>query len=74
MYRYRCTRCGTTSPIVRTWVEVLEQRDRHRARFHGGHRPDGERLLQRRSGTGPAVRPAVVVVVVVVVLLLLLVR
>ena len=68
MYRYRCGQCRTTSPIVRTWVELLHERDRHRARAHGGHRPDGEQLLQRRR---PTVRPGVVVLVIGLVLLLL---
>lgn len=50
MYEWcsRCDTCGTTSLPVRTRAEVLAERDRHRARVHGGHVPDGERLLRRR--------------------------
>ena len=71
MYRYRCTRCGTTSPIVRTRVEMLHERDRHRRFAHGGHRPDGERLQRHRGG--PTVRPASVAITAAVILALLLI-
>lgn len=69
MYRYRCGQCRTTSPIVGTWAELLHERDRHRARAHDGHRPDGEQLLQRRR---PGARPGVIVLVIAAVLLLLI--
>lgn len=72
MYRYRCDQCATTSPIVRTWVEVLHERDRHRRLFHGGHRPDGEHL-QRYQQPGPGrgeIRPVVVLIVFLGLLLL----
>lgn len=53
MYRYRCGTCATTSPVVRTRVEMYAERDRHRRRFHGGHRPDGERLQRYRRSPHP---------------------
>jgi hypothetical protein len=52
MYRYRCDQCATTSPSVRTRVELDRERDRHRWAVHGGHIPDGERL--QRSARNPA--------------------
>lgn len=72
MYRYRCGQCGTTSLPVATRAEMLAERDRHRARVHGGHVPDGERLLQRqhRGPAGGEIRPAVVLVVLLGLLLL----
>ncbi|MFE3907214.1 hypothetical protein ACFXPY_45110 [Streptomyces sp. NPDC059153] len=44
MYRYRCNQCRTTSPAVRSKREVETERDRHRARAHAGHIPDGEEI------------------------------
>lgn len=52
MYRYRCGACATTSPTVRTRVEMRHERDVHRRRVHGGHIPDGERM--QRSVRHPA--------------------
>jgi hypothetical protein len=52
MYRYRCGQCATTSPTVRTRVEMRRERDVHRRRVHGGHIPDGERM--QRSVRHPA--------------------
>lgn len=71
MFRYRCDQCGTTSPPVGTWAELLAERDTHRRRKHGGHIPDGERLLRRRRHAQVgAVRPVVVLVLIIAVLLL----
>lgn len=52
MYRYRCEQCATTSPVVRTWVAVDHERDRHRRKFHGGHIPDGERVQRTARAAG----------------------
>jgi hypothetical protein len=45
-YRYRCQQCRTTSPLAGSRAEAEDERQRHRDRFHGGHVPDGERLLR----------------------------
>jgi hypothetical protein len=71
VYRYRCGQCRTTSLPVRTRAELLAERDRHRRRNHGGHVPDGERLLRRRHpAPADTVRPAVVLILILAVLLL----
>ncbi|MEE4541007.1 hypothetical protein V2S66_03365 [Streptomyces sp. V4-01] len=70
MYRYRCGQCATTSPIVRTRVEMRHERDVHRRRVHGGHIPDGERL-QRTVRHPAADRTAVVALVALVAVLFL---
>lgn len=70
MYRYRCGQCATTSPTVRTRVEMRRERDVHRRRVHGGHIPDGERM--QRSLRHPAGdRTAVAALAVLAVVLLL---
>ncbi|WTW95441.1 hypothetical protein OG216_19560 [Streptomycetaceae bacterium NBC_01309] len=48
MYRYRCGQCCTTSPSVVSRTRLAEERTRHRDRFHGGHIPDGERVIEPR--------------------------
>ncbi|WP_338020721.1 hypothetical protein [Streptomyces sp. TR1341] len=46
MYRYRCGQCRSTSPSVSSRAALaLEQRS-HRFLFHGGHIPDGERIIE----------------------------
>ncbi|MFI0827235.1 hypothetical protein ACH4Q7_22580 [Streptomyces roseolus] len=45
-YQYRCDQCRTTSPPLATRTGIGLERDRHRDRFHGGHIPDGERILE----------------------------
>lgn len=70
MYRYRCGQCATTSPVVRTRVELDHERDQHRRRVHGGHIPDGERM-QRAVRDRAGDRTAVVVLAVLAVILLL---
>lgn len=43
-YVYRCDRCGDESdPLSRSQLETV--RSEHRRRFHGGLRPDGERVI-----------------------------
>ncbi|MFJ3856176.1 hypothetical protein ACIPRL_08115 [Streptomyces sp. NPDC090085] len=44
MYRYRCERCGTTSPSVRSRDLAHTERARHRDAAHSGHIPDGEKI------------------------------
>lgn len=74
MYRYRCDQCATTSLPVRTRAEQLAERDRHRRQMHGGHVPDGERLLHRRAGPRPdSIGPATVVIILLGLLLLALI-
>ena len=46
MFQYRCEQCRTTSPQVLTRTGVDKERDEHRRRFHGGHIPDGEAVLE----------------------------
>ncbi|WP_405759491.1 hypothetical protein OG234_13410 [Streptomyces sp. NBC_01420] len=48
-YTYRCAQCRTTSPRVIDYRLVLAERDTHRARFHGGHIPDGESITARQT-------------------------
>lgn len=50
MYAYRCDTCATTSPPARTRWDAQRHRDDHRRRVHGGHIPDGERLLRESYG------------------------
>ncbi|MCX4550558.1 MULTISPECIES: hypothetical protein [unclassified Streptomyces] len=45
MFQYRCEQCRTTSPSVLTRSSLDEQRQKHRHLAHGGHIPDGERVL-----------------------------
>jgi hypothetical protein len=45
-YRYRCQQCRTTSPLLSSRSEAEAEGCRHRAAFHDGHVPDGERLLR----------------------------
>lgn len=73
MYRYRCGQCRTTSLPVRSRVELYAARDRHRRVFHGGHVPDGEKLLRYRGRRprGPgSLKPLVVAAILIAVLLL----
>jgi hypothetical protein len=70
MYRYRCDQCATTSPAVRSRVEVEHERDRHRRVLHGGHIPDGERM-QRTARSVLGDRTAMVAIAVLAVILLL---
>ncbi|MFD4315031.1 hypothetical protein [Streptomyces sp. NPDC058548] len=46
MYQYRCEQCRTTSPQVITRHGLDEERAKHRRLFHGGHIPDGEKVLE----------------------------
>lgn len=59
-YRYRCELCGTTSPPVHTRAALAGERQDHRDRFHGGHIPDGEAVVEpppfRFSDVPPAQR------------------
>lgn len=48
-HRYHCPICHTTSPPLPSRRAALADRDRHRADFHGGHIPDGERITRRRD-------------------------
>ncbi|MFJ9597953.1 hypothetical protein ACIRS3_35060 [Streptomyces virginiae] len=41
-YRYRCTICCTTSPVVLALDDLDAEGDAHRQAVHGGHFPDGE--------------------------------
>lgn len=41
-YRYRCTICRTTSPIVHQPDDLTAEGDAHRQAVHGGHFPDDE--------------------------------
>ncbi|MGO4634971.1 hypothetical protein AB4225_29190 [Streptomyces sp. 2RAF24] len=41
-YRYRCTICCTTSPVVLHPDDLDAEGDTHRQAVHGGHFPDGE--------------------------------
>ncbi|OEJ21801.1 hypothetical protein AR457_40945 [Streptomyces agglomeratus] len=41
-YRYRCTVCRTTSPVVHQLDDLVAEGDVHRQLLHGGHIPDGE--------------------------------
>ena len=62
MFRYRCDSCRTTSLPVRTRAEVLDVRDAHRRRKHGGHVPDGEHLQRARRQPTGSLRPLVALV------------
>ncbi|MFI9026349.1 hypothetical protein [Streptomyces sp. NPDC053560] len=44
--RYRCEQCRTTSPPVLTRSALAIERHEHRRQFHGGHVPDGERVVE----------------------------
>ncbi|WP_434593357.1 hypothetical protein [Streptomyces sp. A5-4] len=44
--QYRCGQCRTTSPPVLTRAGVDEERRKHRFLFHGGHVPDGEKIIE----------------------------
>jgi len=57
---------------VRTRAEVLDVRDAHRRRRHGGHVPDGEHLQRARRRPVDA-RAAAWAVIVLTALLLLLI-
>ncbi|MFJ3786876.1 hypothetical protein [Streptomyces sp. NPDC090093] len=41
-YRYRCTVCRTTSPIVTEIAALAVVGEDHRQTLHGGHFPDDE--------------------------------
>ncbi|MGW5295898.1 hypothetical protein [Streptomyces bacillaris] len=41
-YRYRCTVCRTTSPVVRDPDDLEAEGTAHRQAVHGGHIPDDE--------------------------------
>ncbi|MFD3663983.1 hypothetical protein ACFWVF_25925 [Streptomyces sp. NPDC058659] len=41
-YRYRCTICRTTSPIVLALDDLEAEGTAHRQGVHGGHIPDDE--------------------------------
>lgn len=68
MYRYRCGQCATTSPVVRTRVEIEHERDRHRRIVHGGHRPDGEHLQRHRQPVQPVTLVALALVALAVII------
>jgi hypothetical protein len=73
LYWYRCEQCATTSPVVRTRLAAEVEQDRHRDRVHGGHIPDGERVLRHTARPGDdRVALAALAVIVVVVLVALL--
>lgn len=44
-YHYRCARCRTTSPQMHTRAQARAEAGRHRRQAHGGHIPDGERII-----------------------------
>lgn len=44
--QYRCEMCGTTSPGVLGEVAYRREQQAHRDEFHGGHTPDGERIIE----------------------------
>ncbi|WP_331726539.1 hypothetical protein [Streptomyces uncialis] len=41
-YRYRCTVCRTTSPVVLNLADLAAEGSTHRLTLHGGHIPDDE--------------------------------
>ncbi|MFD3484929.1 hypothetical protein [Streptomyces sp. NPDC058665] len=41
-YRYRCTVCRTSSPVVHAIEAVAAVGEAHRQTLHGGHFPDDE--------------------------------
>ncbi|MFF7780395.1 hypothetical protein ACFZCG_39030 [Streptomyces tanashiensis] len=41
-YRYRCTVCRTTSPVVHQLDDLEAEGTVHRQTIHGGHFPDDE--------------------------------
>lgn len=41
-YRYRCTVCRTTSPVVTEIETLTAMGEDHRQTLHGGHFPDDE--------------------------------
>ncbi|MFI7178955.1 hypothetical protein [Streptomyces spororaveus] len=41
-YRYRCTVCRTTSPVVHHLEDLAAEGEAHRQSIHGGHIPDDE--------------------------------
>ncbi|MGW6247931.1 hypothetical protein [Streptomyces roseolus] len=41
-YRYRCTICRTTSPVVHQLDDLAAEGQTHRQAVHGGHTPDDE--------------------------------
>ncbi|MFB6507517.1 MULTISPECIES: hypothetical protein [unclassified Streptomyces] len=41
-YRYRCTVCRTTSPVVHQLDDLAAEGETHRQTLHGGHIPDDE--------------------------------
>lgn len=41
-YRYRCTLCRTTSPVVHQLHDLAAEGEAHRRAIHGGHMPDDE--------------------------------
>ncbi|MFI5752545.1 hypothetical protein ACIBBE_43395 [Streptomyces sp. NPDC051644] len=41
-YRYRCTVCRTTSPVVHQIHDLAAEGEAHRQTMHGGHFPDDE--------------------------------
>jgi hypothetical protein len=45
-YRYRCVQCRTTSPPVLTRSALAQERQQHRVLAHGGHVPDGEKIIE----------------------------
>lgn len=45
-YRYRCGQCCTTSPPTYTRSAAEHEGQQHRDRFHGGHIPDDEAILE----------------------------
>ncbi|MFC8723713.1 hypothetical protein [Streptomyces bacillaris] len=45
-YQYRCDQCRTTSQPVLTRSGLDEETKKHRRLFHGGHIPDGERVIE----------------------------
>ncbi|MFE0778774.1 hypothetical protein [Streptomyces sp. NPDC058861] len=41
-FRYRCTICRTTSPVVHELADLAAESEVHRQTIHGGHIPDDE--------------------------------
>lgn len=67
-YWYRCEQCATTSPVVRSRLAAEVEQNRHRDRVHGGHIPDGERVLRHTARPGSD-RVALVTLAVIVLVL-----
>ncbi|MCY0930874.1 hypothetical protein OTB20_32720 [Streptomyces sp. H27-H1] len=62
-YRYRCTVCRTTSPVVHQIHDLAAEGEAHRLALHGGHIPDDEAAGQvdRRGRWYAALSPLVAI-------------